>query len=107
MSDCAKKFKSSFVSYEAFEVACHALESYCDRLKDSEVEKLKVFTSPYLFHHFIFLIKLLLGSLLSSRTRDCIDQTETSIEESWAAKRQKRSSDDFRGLQSQRYFRFD
>jgi len=42
MSVCAQKCESSFVSYEAFEVACHALESYCERLMDSQVEKLKV-----------------------------------------------------------------
>ncbi len=32
----------SFVSYEALEVACHAIENYCDRLTDLELEKLKV-----------------------------------------------------------------
>ena len=32
----------SFVSYEALEVACHALESYTSRLTDLESEKFKV-----------------------------------------------------------------
>lgn len=34
--------ETSFVSYEAFEVACHALETYCDRLMEMETDKLKV-----------------------------------------------------------------
>lgn len=42
MSDCGQKYESSFACYEAFEVACHALESYCERLQDTQVEKLKV-----------------------------------------------------------------
>ena len=37
-----EKLQPSFISYEALEVACHALESYCDRLNDLELEKLKV-----------------------------------------------------------------
>ena len=42
MSNFVRKLKP-FVSYEALEVACHALESYRQRLKDiNEVEKLKV-----------------------------------------------------------------
>lgn len=36
------ELQSSFVSYEALEVACHALESYCDRLAEMDTEKLKV-----------------------------------------------------------------
>lgn len=43
MSNFVRKLKPSFVSYEALEVACHALETYQQRLKDpEEVEKLKV-----------------------------------------------------------------
>ncbi len=42
MSDYLNNLQPSFISYEALEVACHALESYCDRLRDSEAEKLKV-----------------------------------------------------------------
>lgn len=42
MSDFARKLQPSFVSYEALEVACHALENYCDRLKESDLQKLKV-----------------------------------------------------------------
>ena len=53
MSVCAQKCESSFVSYEAFEVACHALESYCERLMDSQVEKLKVYNAAvhYVQYH--------------------------------------------------------
>lgn len=47
MSDFVRSLQPSFVSYEALEVACHAVESYCDRLKDSAVEKLKVSTLFY------------------------------------------------------------
>ena len=36
------QLQPSFVSYEAFEVACHSIETYCDRLTDLEIEKLKV-----------------------------------------------------------------
>ena len=54
MSDCAQKYESSFVSYEAFEVACHALEPYCERLMDSEVEKLKVYSSNVQNDHQYF-----------------------------------------------------
>lgn len=42
MSDYLNNLQPSIISYEALEVACHALESYCDRLRDSEAEKLKV-----------------------------------------------------------------
>ena len=45
MSDFVRTLEPSFVSYEALEVACHALESYCDRLTDAAVEKLKVCTA--------------------------------------------------------------
>ena len=50
------EFPSSFVSYEAMEVACHALESYCDRLKDSETEKLKASRISLLSMYLTFLI---------------------------------------------------
>jgi hypothetical protein len=50
MSNFVRKLKP-FVSYEALEVACHALESYRQRLKDTnEFEKLKV--KPFLWLPF-------------------------------------------------------
>lgn len=54
-------FESSFVSYEAFEVACHALETYCDRLVEMEnnkTDKLKV--SPISFNLIFFQTVVLL-----------------------------------------------
>lgn len=34
--------KPSYINYESLEVACHALDSYIDRLIESNYEKLKV-----------------------------------------------------------------
>ena len=43
MSDYVSRLNPPrFMSYEALEVACHATESYCDRLVEEQVEKLKV-----------------------------------------------------------------
>uniref|UniRef100_W8B7A2 Protein RRNAD1 n=1 Tax=Ceratitis capitata TaxID=7213 RepID=W8B7A2_CERCA len=37
-----KKPKLSFLSYEALEISCHAMEMYCDRLSKGDYEYLKV-----------------------------------------------------------------
>lgn len=52
------QLKPSFVSYEALEVACHALESYSDRLSDSESEKLKVCILFSIYNQIHRLVKL-------------------------------------------------
>jgi hypothetical protein len=48
----------SFVSYEALEVACHALETYSGRLTDLESEKFKVRYYRLLINCRIYMIAL-------------------------------------------------
>lgn len=76
----------SFVSYEALEVACHAIENYCDRLTELELEKLKVcLLVNYLIHSTVSLHVLnpCAGSLLSSYFRDIANEVRTSASTCW------------------------
>lgn len=81
------RFESSFASYEAFEVACHALETYCDRLVETETDKLKVSAASSDIIQFVMSVTSKLGPLLSSYIGNFIDQVGTSTQESWVAKR--------------------
>lgn len=80
-----KHLKPSFINYESLEVACHSLDSYCDRLIESDIEKLKVITLKLISVSFIKNYST--GPLLPSYSGDDFSESKSFNSSSRTSKR--------------------